>query len=73
VFKEFAQRGDLQRSLRLFKHMQRQIWCKPNDHIYTIMISLLGSEGLLEKCSDIFEEMGAHGVPRTDQFIWPEW
>ncbi|KAJ6760613.1 PLASTID TRANSCRIPTIONALLY ACTIVE CHROMOSOME 2-LIKE PROTEIN [Salix purpurea] len=65
VFKEFAQRGDWQRSLRLFKHMQRQIWCKPNEHIYTIMISLLGREGLLEKCSDIFEEMGAHGVSRS--------
>jgi len=65
VFKEFSQRGDLQRSLRLFKHMQRPIWCKPNDHFYTIMISLLGREGLLKKCSDIFEGMGAHGVPRT--------
>ncbi|KAJ8753620.1 hypothetical protein K2173_022861 [Erythroxylum novogranatense] len=65
VFKEFAQRGDWQRSLRLFKYMQRQIWCKPNEHIYTIMISLLGREGLLEKCSEIFDEMPAHGVPRS--------
>ncbi|KAG2679070.1 hypothetical protein I3760_11G033600 [Carya illinoinensis] len=65
VFKEFAQRGDWQRSLRLFKYMQRQIWCKPNEHIYTIMISLLGREGLLEKCSEIFEEMPSHGVART--------
>ncbi|KAF2316024.1 hypothetical protein GH714_040819 [Hevea brasiliensis] len=65
VFKEFAQRGDWQRSLRLFKYMQRQIWCKPNEHIYTIMISLLGREGLLEKCAEIFEEMPTHGVPRS--------
>ncbi|XP_031479652.1 pentatricopeptide repeat-containing protein At1g74850, chloroplastic isoform X1 [Nymphaea colorata] len=62
VFKEFAQRGDWQRSLRLFKYMQRQIWCKPNEHIYTIMIGILGREGLLEKCSEVFEEMPNHGV-----------
>lgn len=57
VFKEFAQRGDWQRSLRLFKYMQRQIWCKPNEHIYTILIGVLGREGLLDKCQEIFEEM----------------
>ncbi|KAJ9677613.1 hypothetical protein PVL29_022545 [Vitis rotundifolia] len=62
VFKEFAQRGDWQRSLRLFKYMQRQIWCKPNEHIYTIMIGVLGREGLLEKCQEIFDEMPSHGV-----------
>ncbi|CAN6448438.1 unnamed protein product [Victoria cruziana] len=62
VFKEFAQRSDWQRSLRLFKYMQRQIWCKPNEHIYTIMIGILGREGLLEKCSEVFEEMPNHGV-----------
>ncbi|CAI0549565.1 unnamed protein product [Linum tenue] len=65
VFKEFALRGDWQRSLRLFKYMQRQIWCKPNEHIYTIMISLLGREGLLEKCTEIFDEMPSHGVARS--------
>ncbi|KAK4257126.1 hypothetical protein QN277_006756 [Acacia crassicarpa] len=65
VFKEFAQRRDWQRSLRLFKYMQRQIWCKPNEHIYTIMIILLGSEGLLDKCSEIFDEMPSQGVPRS--------
>uniref|UniRef100_A0A2N9EI57 Pentatricopeptide repeat-containing protein-mitochondrial domain-containing protein n=1 Tax=Fagus sylvatica TaxID=28930 RepID=A0A2N9EI57_FAGSY len=65
VFKEFAQRGDWQRSLRLFKYMQRQIWCKPNEHIYTIMISLLGREGLLDKCREVFDEMPSQGVPRT--------
>ncbi|XP_023000839.1 pentatricopeptide repeat-containing protein At1g74850, chloroplastic isoform X1 [Cucurbita maxima] len=65
VFKEFAARGDWQRSLRLFKYMQRQIWCKPNEHIYTIMISLLGREGLLEKCSEIFDEMASQGVIRS--------
>jgi len=64
VFKEFSQRGDLQRSLRLFKHMQRPIWCKPNDHFYTIMM-FVRSRRPPEKCSDIFEEMGARGVPST--------
>ncbi|KAA8540887.1 hypothetical protein F0562_024975 [Nyssa sinensis] len=65
VFKEFAHRGDWQRSLRLFKYMQRQIWCKPNEHIYTIMIGVLGREGLLEKCTEIFDEMPSHGVVRS--------
>lgn len=65
VFKEFAHRGDWQRSLRLFKYMQRQIWCKPNEQIYTIMIGVLGREGLLDKCSEIFEEMPDHSVSRT--------
>ncbi|XP_050376448.1 pentatricopeptide repeat-containing protein At1g74850, chloroplastic [Argentina anserina] len=65
VFKEFAARGDWQRSLRLFKYMQRQIWCKPSEHIYTIMISLLGREGLLDKCSEIFDEMPSQGVIRS--------
>ncbi|KAH1117649.1 hypothetical protein GLYMA_17G094300v4 [Glycine max] len=65
VFKEFAQRGDWQRSLRLFKYMQRQIWCKPNEHIYTIMITLLGREGLLDKCREVFDEMPSNGVART--------
>lgn len=65
VFKEFAHRGDWQRSLRLFKYMQRQIWCKPNEHIYTIIIGVLGREGLLEKCHEVFDEMPVHSVPRT--------
>lgn len=65
VFKEFAHRGDWQRSLRLFKYMQRQIWCKPNEHIYTIMISLLGREGLLDKCREVFDEMPSQGLPRS--------
>ncbi|MED6199406.1 Pentatricopeptide repeat-containing protein, chloroplastic [Stylosanthes scabra] len=65
VFKEFAARGDWQRTLRLFKHMQRQLWCKPNEHIYTIVITLLGREGLLEKCREVFDEMPEHGVPRS--------
>ncbi|KAF8390309.1 hypothetical protein HHK36_024834 [Tetracentron sinense] len=65
VFKEFAHRGDWQRSLRLFKYMQRQIWCKPNEHIYTIMIGVLGREGLLDKCAEIFDEMPAHSVIRS--------
>ncbi|KAJ4851382.1 Pentatricopeptide repeat-containing protein, chloroplastic [Turnera subulata] len=63
VYREFAQRGEWQRVLRLFKYMQRQIWCKPNEQIYTIVISLLGREGLLEKCREIFESMPSHGVP----------
>ncbi|KAL1371585.1 pentatricopeptide repeat-containing protein At1g74850, chloroplastic [Arachis hypogaea] len=65
VFKEFATRGDWQRTLRLFKHMQRQIWCKPNEHIYTIVITLLGREGLLDKCREVFDEMPEQGVPRS--------
>ncbi|PON34160.1 Smr domain containing protein [Parasponia andersonii] len=65
VFKEFAARGDWQRSLRLFKYMQRQIWCKPNEHIYTIMISLLGREGLLDKAAEVFDEMPSQGVVRS--------
>ncbi|KAI3454574.1 hypothetical protein Pfo_011237 [Paulownia fortunei] len=65
VFKEFAQRGDWQRSLRLFKYMQRQIWCKPNEHIYSLIIGILGREGLLDKSAEIFDEMVTHSVPRT--------
>ncbi|ESW27367.1 hypothetical protein PHAVU_003G195800 [Phaseolus vulgaris] len=65
VFKEFAQRGDWQRSLRLFKYMQRQLWCKPNEHICTIMITLLGRESLLDKCREVFDEMPSNGVART--------
>lgn len=65
VFKEFAHRGDWQRSLRLFKYMQRQIWCKPNEHIYTIIIGVLGREGLLDKCSEVFDEMPGQGVSRS--------
>ncbi|KAJ8637272.1 hypothetical protein MRB53_011539 [Persea americana] len=65
VFKEFAHRGDWQRSLRLFKYMQRQLWCKPNDHIYTIIIGVLGREGLLDKCQEVFDEMPQHGVARS--------
>ncbi|KAL0440822.1 UNVERIFIED_CONTAM: Pentatricopeptide repeat-containing protein, chloroplastic, partial [Sesamum radiatum] len=65
VFKEFAHRGDWQRSLRLFKYMQRQIWCKPNEHIYSLIIGILGREGLLDKSAEIFDEMVAHSVPRT--------
>lgn len=65
VFKEFAGRGDWQRSLRLFKYMQRQIWCKPNEHIYTIIIGVLAREGLLDKCVEVFDEMPSQGVPRS--------
>ncbi|KAL8457651.1 hypothetical protein ACS0TY_034683 [Phlomoides rotata] len=65
VFKEFAHRGDWQRSLRLFKYMQRQIWCKPNEHIYSIIIGILGREGLLDKSAEIFDEMVTQSVPRT--------
>ncbi|CAN4088191.1 unnamed protein product [Withania somnifera] len=65
VFKEFAARGDWQRSLRLFKYMQRQIWCKPNEHIYTLMIGILGRESLLDKAFEIFDEMPTHSVART--------
>ncbi|XP_020522408.1 pentatricopeptide repeat-containing protein At1g74850, chloroplastic isoform X2 [Amborella trichopoda] len=65
VFKEFALRSDWQRSLRLFKYMQRQLWCKPNEPIYALMLGILGREGLLDKCSEVFEEMPTQGVPRS--------
>ncbi|XP_057952580.1 pentatricopeptide repeat-containing protein At1g74850, chloroplastic [Malania oleifera] len=65
VFKEFAQRRDWQRSLRLFKYMQRQVWCKPNEHIYTIVIGVFGREGLLDKAQEIFDEMPAQGIIRS--------
>jgi pentatricopeptide repeat protein len=62
IFREFAQRGDWQRSLRLFKYMQRQQWCKPNEHIYTIMIGILGREGMLDRATELFEEMPSNDV-----------
>ncbi|XP_008795952.1 pentatricopeptide repeat-containing protein At1g74850, chloroplastic isoform X1 [Phoenix dactylifera] len=65
VFKEFARRGDWQRSLRLFKYMQRQSWCRPDEHIHAILIGVLGREALLDKCLDVFNDMPSHGVPRT--------
>lgn len=65
VFKEFARRGDWQRSLRLFKYMQRQLWCRPNDHIHAILIGVLGREALLDKCREVFDDMPANSVART--------
>ncbi|CAI9773756.1 unnamed protein product [Fraxinus pennsylvanica] len=65
VFREFAHRSDWQRSLRLFKYMQRQVWCKPNEHIYSLIIGILGREGLLDKSAEIFDEMVTHSIPRT--------
>ncbi|XP_078431088.1 plastid transcriptionally active 2 isoform X2 [Wolffia australiana] len=66
IFKEFARRGDWQRSLRLFKYMQRQSWCRPNEHIHAIVIGVLGCEALLDKCLDIFDhDMPANAVPRS--------
>ncbi|KAJ6804212.1 pentatricopeptide repeat-containing protein-like, chloroplastic [Iris pallida] len=65
VFKEFSRRGDWQRSLRLFKYMQRQPWCRPSEHIHAILISLLARESLLDKCRQVFDEMPDHSVPRT--------
>ncbi|XP_002964905.2 pentatricopeptide repeat-containing protein At1g74850, chloroplastic [Selaginella moellendorffii] len=62
IFREFAARSDWHRALRLFKYMQRQQWCKPTEHIYTIMIGIMGREGLLEKCSEIFEDMPENDV-----------
>ncbi|KAK6148461.1 hypothetical protein DH2020_019373 [Rehmannia glutinosa] len=45
--------------------MQRQIWCKPNEHIYSLIIGILGREGLLDKSAEIFDEMVTHSVSRT--------
>ncbi|CAI5958976.1 unnamed protein product [Closterium sp. NIES-65] len=57
IFKEFAQRGDWIRAMRLFKYMQRQQWCAPNEYIYTIMIGIMGREGMLDRAQELFEEM----------------
>lgn len=65
VFREFARRGDWQRSLRLFKYMQRQLWCRPDEHIHAILIGLLGRESLLDKAREVFDEMPVYSVPRT--------
>ena len=43
--------------MRLFKYMQRQQWCAPSEHIYTIMIGILG-EGARE---------GTHGTARQSR------
>lgn len=66
VFKEFARRGDWQRSLRLFKYMQRQPWCRPDEHIHALVIGVLGREALLDRCIEIFDQdMVSNCVPRT--------
>ncbi|KAG0463848.1 hypothetical protein HPP92_019917 [Vanilla planifolia] len=65
IFREFAQRGDWQRSLRLFKYLQRQAWCRLDEHIYAIVIGVLGRESLVEKARELFDEMPAQAVPRT--------
>jgi len=62
IFREFAQRGDWQKALRLFKYMQRHQWCKPKEHVYTIMIGIMGREGMLDKASELFEEMPSNDV-----------
>lgn len=65
VFKEFAGRSDWQHSLRLFKYMQRQLWYRPDEPIYTMLMSLLGRQALLEKVQEVFDEMPQHGEPRS--------
>lgn len=66
VYKEFARRGDWQRLLRLFKYMQRQSWCRPDEHLHAIIIGVLGREGLLDRCLELFDrDMPANSVPRT--------
>lgn len=62
IFREFAQRSDWQKALRLFKYMQRHQWCKPNEHVYTIMIGIMGREGMLDKASELFEDMPLNDV-----------
>jgi pentatricopeptide repeat protein len=61
VYREFSRRGDWQRSLRLFKYMQRQSWCRPDEHIHAIVIGVLGRQGpaLLDKCLEVFEDLPA--------------
>ncbi|XP_078171721.1 plastid transcriptionally active 2 isoform X1 [Carex rostrata] len=65
VYREFARRGDWQRSLRLFKYMQRHTWCRPDEHIYAILIGVLGRHGLLAKAQDVFLDMPTYSIPRT--------
>ena len=61
VYREFSRRGDWQRSLRLFKYMQRQSWCRPDEHIHAIVIGVLGRQGpaLLDKCLEVFHDLPA--------------
>eukprot|EP00252_Welwitschia_mirabilis_P004017 TRINITY_DN1415_c0_g1_i1.p1 TRINITY_DN1415_c0_g1~~TRINITY_DN1415_c0_g1_i1.p1 ORF type:complete len:950 (+),score=168.14 TRINITY_DN1415_c0_g1_i1:298-3147(+) len=62
IFRELGGCGEWQRCLKLFRYMQRQQWCKPNENIYTLMIGILGREGLLDRCAEIFEEMPEDGI-----------
>jgi pentatricopeptide repeat protein len=61
VYREFSRRGDWQRSMRLFKYMQRQSWCRPDEHIHAIVIGVLGRQGpaLLDKCLEVFHDLPA--------------
>uniref|UniRef100_A0ACD5WFG3 Uncharacterized protein n=1 Tax=Avena sativa TaxID=4498 RepID=A0ACD5WFG3_AVESA len=61
VYREFSRRGDWQRSTRLFKYMQRQSWCRPDEHIHAIVIGVLGRQGpaLLDKCLEVFHDLPA--------------
>ncbi|KAF0912268.1 hypothetical protein E2562_013951 [Oryza meyeriana var. granulata] len=61
VYREFSRRGDWQRSLRLFKYMQRHSWCRPDEHIHAIVIGVLGRQGpaLLDKCLEVFHDLPA--------------
>ncbi|XP_020148765.1 uncharacterized protein [Aegilops tauschii subsp. strangulata] len=61
VYREFSRRGDWQRSVRLFKYMQRQPWCRPDEHIHAIVIGVLGRQGpaLLDKCLEVFQDLPA--------------
>ncbi|KAE8794036.1 pentatricopeptide repeat-containing protein [Hordeum vulgare] len=61
VYREFSRRGDWQRSMRLFKYMQRQSWCRPDEHIHAIVIGVLGRQGpaLLDKCLEVFQDLPA--------------
>eukprot|EP00271_Cylindrocystis_brebissonii_P006030 TRINITY_DN18561_c2_g3_i1.p1 TRINITY_DN18561_c2_g3~~TRINITY_DN18561_c2_g3_i1.p1 ORF type:complete len:894 (+),score=152.67 TRINITY_DN18561_c2_g3_i1:401-3082(+) len=63
IFREFGLQGESHRALRLFKYMQRQSWCTPTEHIYTILIGMMGREGDLAKASELFGEMYEQGVP----------
>jgi hypothetical protein len=49
VFKELQQRRDWQRASRVFKYMQRQPLNQPTEHLYTLMMSIFGREGMLDK------------------------
>ncbi|KAG8100613.1 hypothetical protein GUJ93_ZPchr0013g35356 [Zizania palustris] len=59
VCREFSRHDDWQCSLQMFKYMQHQSWCRPDEHIHVIVIGVLGRQGpaLLDKCLEVFYDL----------------